>query len=103
MTDPNSRAGGSRGAAPGAGRQIVAILLLVLGAVLTILSGACTGLFFVGFLIDSSTGPELSGADLWMAPLVVGGPFILVGALMWWGGAKLRRNSASSPPESPKN
>jgi hypothetical protein len=38
--------------------------------------------------MTSSGGGEinLSGVEF-----IVGGPFILIGALMWWGGARLKR------------
>ena len=42
------------------------------------------------------------GVDLgwtWGVQYVVGGPFILIGALMWWGGRVLSRRKR--PPDPP--
>lgn len=83
---------------PSMARRIIGMILLTLGVLLTIGSGACTGLFLIGFALDDGGSPEFSGGGLLLAPLVIGGPFILIGALMWWGGAKLR---STLPPGLP--
>jgi len=103
MTEPSTSPGvpgRAPQAEPGLARRVIAMFLLVVGVLLTIGSGACTGLFFIGFVMDSNTGPEFSGADLWMLPLILGGPVILLGALMWWGGARLRGRPAAPPPSA---
>lgn len=56
-----------------------AIVLVVIGLLILIPSGLCTGVFGIGALIDGGGG--YSGFVLGMA-LVIGGPFILLGALL---------------------
>jgi len=60
---------------------------MLLGIALTVGSGLCTTVFMVNDMTSSGGGEiNLSGVEF-----IVGGPFILVGALMWWGGARLKR------------
>jgi len=78
--------------APSAARRATGIVLLVLGIVLLLMSGTCT----IGMLVISSEQGvlELIQSGALGIVLGVGGPFILLGALMLWGGARLRRSPA---------
>ena len=72
---------------------------MLLGIAMTVISGLCTTVFMVNDLTSSGGGGgniNLSGIEF-----IIGGPFILVGALMWWGGARLKR-PRPSPPADPK-
>jgi hypothetical protein len=74
---------------PSSGRRIFGIIVMLLGIAMTVISGLCTTVFMVNDMTTSSGGGgdiNLSGIEF-----IVGGPFILVGALMWWGGARLKR------------
>ena len=86
------------GGPPSTARLVIGTILLAFGILLTVGSGLCTGVLTVAFFFDSGGGPELSGEDLWMLPLMFGGPFVIVGALMWWGGAALRGKQRPAPP-----
>jgi hypothetical protein len=94
----------------GLGWRAFGVLLIVAGIFLTVVSGVCT----TAILLDPSGGPELG--DLSGAALVIGGPFILVGVLLWWGGVRAFRKgkraraaaqtgavpvAAGKPPEPP--
>jgi choline-glycine betaine transporter len=80
MYDPASKPAGAPDA--GLGWRLFGVLLVIAGVLLTGFSGLCTA----AVLMDPGGGPELG--DLTSAAIVVGGPFILVGLLMWWGGVK---------------
>jgi hypothetical protein len=93
------------GAASGhAARRVFGVILLVLGIGMTLVSGLCTAGMTIADLTSSGGGGggeiNLSGVQF-----IVGGPFILIGALMWWGGHRLAKakkrmdaNSAGGPP-----
>jgi hypothetical protein len=89
------------GRPPSTARLVIGTLLLVLGMVLTGGAGLCTGLFSLIFLFDGGSGPELSGEGMFIIPFIYGGPFILIGALLWWIGVVVRgkrRVKATPPP-----
>jgi hypothetical protein len=94
MYDPASKPAGAPDA--GLGWRLFGVLLVIAGVLLTGFSGLCTA----AVLIDPGGGPELG--DLTSAAIVVGGPFILVGLLMWWGGVRAfkkgRRAQAAAQP-----
>lgn len=82
---------------PPSGRRIFGIIVMLLGIGMTVVSGLCTTVFMVGDMTGSSGGGgdiNLSGIEF-----IIGGPFILIGALMWWGGARLKRPRPSPPPD----
>ena len=100
-------AGSGREPAPapiGAGRRVFGVIFLVLGVGLTFLSGLCTAGMTVGDMFSGSGG----GGDVNLSGIqfIVGGPFIVVGALMWWGGRRMlkaRKAPAEVPPaEGPR-
>ncbi|HYV90015.1 MAG TPA: hypothetical protein VFA91_15675 [Candidatus Polarisedimenticolia bacterium] len=68
-------------------KRVIGIIIMLLGIALTVGSGLCTTVFMVNDMTSSGGGEiNLSGVEF-----IVGGPFILIGALMWWGGARLKR------------
>jgi hypothetical protein len=82
-------------ASPPSGRRIFGIIVMLLGIGMTVVSGLCTTAFMVGDMTGSGGGEiNLSGIEF-----IIGGPFILIGALMWWGGARLKRPRPSPPPD----
>jgi hypothetical protein len=80
-------------------RRVFGIILLVLGILLTGFSGLCTVGMTIADLSDGSHG----GGDVNLSGIqyIFGGPFIVIGALMWWGGWALSRKKR--PPEGPKD
>lgn len=76
---------------PNSGLSIAGtVALLVIGAVIFIPSGLCTGLFMFGPLISSMMHPgSYNGeAGLGGVALVIGGPFVAVGGIMLWFGVR---------------
>lgn len=69
------------------------IAMLVLGLVIFIPSGLCTGIFAFGPLIASILHPTRYAASLQMLPLalLIGGPFVLVGGALVVTGFNLIR------------
>ena len=55
------------------------------------LSGLCTMGMTIADLSDS--GHHGGDIDLSGIQYIVGAPFILIGALIWWGGSALRRKA----------
>ncbi len=68
------------------------VLIMMLGIALAALSGLCTAAFVVADMEHVSEAEEFSGLELF-----VGGPFILMGALMWWGGWAISREKWRLP------
>jgi hypothetical protein len=78
-------------------RRGCGLTIMIIGIIMTVLSGLCTAGMTIGDLTSGGGGGgelNLSGVQF-----IVGGPFILIGALMWWGGHALSR--AKPPPGSP--
>jgi hypothetical protein len=61
------------------------------GIALTLLSGLCT----VGMTIADLSDSGHHGGDINLSGIqyIFGAPFIVVGALIWWGGSALRRKA----------
>jgi len=76
MEGPNSR---PRAEPPSLG---FAIVLIVLGLVVVLSTGLCTGTFF---FYGAVTGPDWRAAAM---PLVIGGPFVIGGGMLLWYGVK---------------
>jgi len=79
-------------------RRGCGLTIMILGIIMTVLSGLCTAGMTIG---DLSGGGGGGGGDINLSGIqfIVGGPFILIGALMWWGGHALSR--AKPPPGPP--
>jgi hypothetical protein len=73
---------------PASGRRIFGIIVMLLGIGMTVVSGLCTTVFMLNDMTSSGGGGDI---DLSGIEFIIGGPFILVGALLWWGGARLKR------------
>jgi hypothetical protein len=82
---------------------------MILGIIMT----AVSGLFTAGMTIGDLSSGGGGGGELNLSGIqfVVGGPFILIGALLWWGGHALSRvkpppgpttgSTGSGPPQTP--
>ena len=67
------------------------IALLVLGLVILVPSGLCTGIMAIGAIVSMIRYPA-SGMSLLPTALIFGGPFVAGGgALVWEGVKRLRR------------
>lgn len=73
-----------------AARRVIGMILLVLGILLTVSSGLCTSIGVISMIGDGSGG-EMSGGGMIGLVIFVGSWFFVPGALMWWGGLRLRR------------
>jgi hypothetical protein len=78
-------------------RRVIGMILLVLGILLTVGSGLCTSIGVITMIGDGSGG-EMSGGGMIGLVIFVGSWFFVPGALMWWGGLKLRRGR--KPPDA---
>jgi hypothetical protein len=67
-----------------------AITLVVIGLLILVPSGLCTGVMGISALFDSSDGANFNIVILAMA-LIVGGPFVVIGALLVRTGLRERR------------
>ena len=89
-------------------RRVFGIILLVLGVGMTLVSGLCTAGMTIADLTSGGGGGG-GEVNLTGVQFIVGGPFILVGALMWWGGHRLAKPkkradvtpAAGPPAETP--
>ena len=80
----------------GNGKRIFAGIMLVIGAALFCLSGLCTTIYAGSFLYQGWIQPADPVNRDYVAGLlplafVIGGPFILTGAILWWAGRRMRR------------
>jgi hypothetical protein len=81
---------------------------MILGIIMTAVSGLCTAGMTIGDLSGGGGGGDLNLSGV---QFIVGGPFILIGALLWWGGHALSRvkpsprptagSTGSGPPQTP--
>jgi hypothetical protein len=74
------------------------MLIMMFGIALTMLSGLCT----IGMTIADLSDSGYHGGDIDLRGIqyIIGLPFVVIGALIWWGGCALRRNNrgAAAPP-----
>lgn len=68
-----------------------AIALLVLGLLILVPSGLCTGFMTIGPLIGTIFGAGNPDTDIIQMGLMLGGPFVLLGAFLTWLGYTLNR------------
>ena len=73
---------------PGVSSIAGAIALVVIGLVVLVPSGLCTGFFFLTPIIQALEHPNQSNFTLSGIALVVGGPFVVGGFSMLWYGVK---------------
>lgn len=76
-------------------------MVMIFGIGLTTLSGLCT----MGMTVADLSGSGHHGGDIDLSGIqyIVGAPFVLIGALIWWGGWALRRKApgAAVPADDP--
>jgi hypothetical protein len=72
-------------------------LIMLFGIVLTLFSGLCTMGMTIADLSDS--GHHSGDINLSGIQYIFGAPFIVLGALIWWGGSALRRKAPRTPVE----
>ena len=71
----------------------LSITLLVIGLLILIPSGLCTGIMGVGALMEAfSSGSSDSGGFLSMV-LFVGGPFVVIGAALVYAAFRVRKGN----------
>jgi len=70
-------------------RRVWGALLMVLGLLLVGISGLCAIGGGIGYLGEGDQESHAIAAFM----MVVSGPFILIGALLLWGGVRLRRRA----------
>jgi hypothetical protein len=76
-------------------------MIMIFGIALTMLSGLCT----MGMTIADLSDGGHHGGDINLSGIqyIFGAPFILIGALIWWGGWALRRkNWGGAAPAGPR-
>lgn len=66
------------------------IALLVLGLVILVPSGLCTGIMAIGAIVSMFRYPSAVG--LLPTALIFGGPFVAAGSALVWQGIKRLRN-----------
>jgi hypothetical protein len=67
-------------------------MIMIFGTGLTMLSGLCTMGMTIADLSDSGHhGGEINLSGI---QYIFGVPFIVIGALIWWGGSALRRKAS---------
>jgi hypothetical protein len=74
------------------------LMVMIFGIALTMLSGLCT----MGMTIADLSDGSHHGGDVNLSGIqyIFGLPFVVVGALIWWGGWALRRKHRSAAPPS---
>jgi hypothetical protein len=88
---------------PGPMRGFVGNAMLAVGIIMVALCGTCTAYFVIGSLIDLAqghSGGEFDSGSILVMAAMLGLPPIVVGALLVWGGSRLRR-APRPPPASP--
>ncbi len=70
---------------------------MMLGIALTMLSGLCT----MGMTIADLSDSGHHGGDINLSGIIVGLPFVVIGALIWWGGWALRRKYRGATASGP--
>lgn len=82
MPEPDRKRGGRAGA----------IAVLVIGLLILIPSGLCTGIFTIyTIMMAFNTSHHGSAADFFGLVLTFGGPFVLIGGLLTWLGVRMLR------------
>jgi len=66
--------------------------LLVIGLLIVVPSGLCTGIFGVGAIYDMMTSSYTEGVSVLMEALMIGGIPLAIGAAMVYAAFKVRTN-----------
>jgi hypothetical protein len=72
-------------------------IIMLFGIMLTLFSGLCTMGMTIADLSDN--GHHSGDINLSGIQYIVGTPFIVLGALIWWGGSALRRKAPRTHAE----
>lgn len=70
----------------------LAITLLVIGLLIVVPSGLCTGIFGVGALYDTMTSSSAEGFSILVEALMIGGIPLAIGAALVYAAFKARTN-----------
>ena len=70
----------------------LAITLLVIGLLIVVPSGLCTGIFGVGALYDMVTSSSAEGLSILVEALMIGGIPLAIGAALIYAAFKARTN-----------
>jgi hypothetical protein len=94
MYDPNTAPPPPPAAVPGQRRQwgALSVTLLVIGLLILIPSGLCTGIFGVGALYDMFTSSSNEGFSILLEALMLGGIPLAIGAALVYAAFKVRKN-----------
>ncbi len=76
---------------PSPGRMAGGMALIVIGLLILVPSGLCTA-FFGGMSILEMFS-DSTGLDVLPEAIMVGGPFIVIGGLLFYVGRRMRRRS----------
>lgn len=91
MYDPNTAP--PPASSPGQRRQwgALSVTLLVVGLLILIPSGLCTGVFGIGALYDMFTSSSSEGFGILMEALVIGGFPLAIGGILVYAAFQARR------------
>jgi hypothetical protein len=80
---------------PSPGRMAGGMALIVIGLLILVPSGLCTAAFGIGALSDMFSSPSAAqeAFSIMLEVLLFGGPFIAVGAALFYAGRRMRRRS----------
>ncbi len=70
-----------------------AIALVVIGLLLLVPSGLCTGVFGVAMITEAPRSSVIDALNTLAIALVVGGPFIVGGAVLIYAGFRLSKRN----------
>ena len=73
---------------PSVPRVLAALALIMIGLLIFLPSGLCTGFFLLGALIALVTASH-QNFGLGQLALVIGGPFVVLGGFILWSGFRL--------------
>jgi hypothetical protein len=80
---------------PSPGRMAGGMALVVIGLLILVPSGLCTAVVGGMSIVEMFSNP--TGLDVLPEALMVGGPFILIGWLLFYVGRRMRRPAQQDP------
>ena len=84
-------------AAPSSVRRFFAAMLILVGGLMAVLCGLCTAVFFIGGVASPGGGDPMSGMDVAILSLFLGGIPTLIGVGLIFGGRALLKPPRASP------